>query len=94
MMSDSDKEFFDRADAFLQLANENCTENNLGEVTASLMYASARFNTWVQALGVDSGAELAKGKDKAIAYFLEQYKAMLEENFEDYADGFDEYMKD
>ena len=94
MSAETEQQFFDRADAFLQLANENCTDENLADVTAAFMYAAARFNSWVHARGVNSGEEMAKGKDKAIAYFLDQYKAMLEENFEDYADGFDEYMKD
>jgi hypothetical protein len=93
MTSDVDKEFFERADGYITVANEQAQTANRGKVSASMMFATARFNAWVSASGTESGEELASVKDEALEYFLSEYRKMLEENLDEYIEHFDKYMK-
>ena len=93
MGSDTDKEFFERADAYITLANDQASSVSRGKVSASMMFATARFNAWVSASGTDSAEELASVKDEALQYFLSEYRKMLEENLDEYIENFDKYMK-
>ena len=92
MTSDVDKEFFERADAYITVANEQAQTVNRGKVSASMMFATARFNAWVSASGTETGEELASVKDEALEYFLSEYRKMLEENLDEYIEHFDKYM--
>ena len=92
MKSDDDKEFFERADAYITLANDQATNVSRGKVSASMMFATARFNAWVSASGTDSGEELASVKDEAVEYFVSEYRKMLDENLDEYIEHFDKYM--
>lgn len=92
MKSDEDKEFFERADAYITVANEQAKAVNRGKVSASMMFATARFNAWVSASGTESGEELASVKEEAIEYFVSEYRKMLEENLGEYVEHFDKYM--
>jgi hypothetical protein len=93
-MSDGvDDRFYDRADAHIRLSNEQEKDIDRGKVSASMMYATARFNAWVSACGPESGEELAKAKNEIVEYFVTEYRKMLEENFDDYVRNFEKYMK-
>lgn len=93
-MSDGvDPHFYDRADAHIHLSNDQIDdEATRGKVSASMLYAAARFNAWVSATGFDSDTEMRAAKSETIEYFVGQYRAMLEENFDDYAAHFEKYM--
>lgn len=89
-----DDQFFDRADAHIHLSNSQISEKaGRGKVSASFMYAVARFNAWVSACGWDSAEEMAAAKEETVDYFVAEYRKMLEENVEDYISNFDSYMK-
>ncbi len=92
MTEETDKAFFERADAYITLANEQATNVSRGKVSASMMFATARFNAWVSASGTESGEELASVKEEAIEYFVSEYRKMLEENLGEYVEHFDKYM--
>ena len=63
--------FFERADEFIKHANEFCrpakgqqvkpTEIR-GQVSASMLFATARFNTWVAANNFKDGNEMRDAK--------------------------------
>lgn len=93
-MTDVDKAFFERADAYITVANEQAQSVNRGKVSASMMFATARFNAWVSASGTGSGDELAAVKQEALEYFVTEYRKMLEENLDEYIEHFDKYMSD
>jgi len=93
-MQDPDDDFFNRADAHIHLSNDQITEGiGSGKVSASMMYATARFNSWITACGWHSADELSKAKEEAIEYFVTEYRKMLDENLEDYIDNFESYMR-
>lgn len=95
-----DEQFYQRADEFIALANElaDTTDDaeqftqSAAKVSASLMYANARFDIWLTACGYDKAEDMQANKEQILQYFLEQYKVMLEDNFEEYANNFEEYM--
>ena len=92
MPKNADQAFFDRADAHVHLSNDQLKEIKAGNVSASMMFATARFNAWLCASGFDSGPEMASVRDKNIEYFVDQYREMLKENMDEYISRFDVYM--
>ncbi|MEZ5460355.1 DUF3144 domain-containing protein [Dokdonella sp.] len=93
MAADIDDEFYNRADAVIYLANEQVEKFSPGKVSASCMYATARFNAWVTACGCSSSLEMRAERKEAIEYFTKQDRAMLEENLDDYINKFAGYMQ-
>jgi Protein of unknown function (DUF3144) len=93
MANKADETFFKRADAHIKLSNEQISKDiSHGKVSASMLYAAARFNAWVTATGYTSRTEMAKGRDETLDYFCEQYRKMLEENLDDYIQNYEKYM--
>ncbi len=93
-MKEVDDEFYERADAHIHLSNDQMNEKvTLGKVSASNMYATARFNAWVSACGWASGQEMADAKQETLEYFVAEYRKMLDENLSDYIENFDSYMR-
>jgi hypothetical protein len=93
-MQEVDEEFYNRADAHIDLSNSQITEQlGRGKVSASFMYSVARFNAWVSACGWQSGEEMAAAKDEIVEYFISEYRKMLEENMDDYISNFERYMQ-
>jgi len=92
MTTEADDHFYNRADTHIHIANDQTKKAGRGKVSASLMYATARFNSWVSACNAESGDDLLAGKDEIIEYFVEEYRKMLDENLSDYIKHFDKYM--
>jgi hypothetical protein len=87
-----EQEFWERADKVIALANEQCDECTVGEVSSSLLYATARFNAFNIASSSIDIEELKNDKDEAIRYLTEQYNKMLTENFDDHIENFHDYF--
>ena len=89
-----DTEFYKRADEHIQLSNKQISKDiPLGKVSASMMYSTARFNSWMSAYRFNTGDEMREQKKETIEYFVEEYRKMLIENLDDYIEKFDSYMK-
>ncbi|AVX13360.1 DUF3144 domain-containing protein [Stutzerimonas stutzeri] len=93
-MQNTDDKFYERADAHIQLSNDQISGYVAkGKVSASMMYATARFNSWVSACGWNSAEEMAAAKEETIEYFLTEYRKMLSENMDDYINNFQSYKQ-
>ncbi len=93
-MSQTDDQFYERADAHIDLSNEQMSGNlDKGKVSASMMYATARFNSWVSATGWKSSEEMAASRAETVEYFVGEYRKMLEENMDNYINNFQRYMR-
>ena len=93
-MQNTDDKFYERADAHIQLSNDQISGYVAkGKVSASMMYATARFNSWVSACGWNSAEEMAAAKEETIEYFLTEYRKMLDENMDDYINNFQSYKQ-
>lgn len=88
-----DKDFFKRTDAFIKVANELTKEHEVGKVSASMLYAAARFNAFIVASSAKDKAEADRNKVEAIEYFTNQYRNMLIANMDDYIEKYDDYLK-
>ncbi|VAX01157.1 hypothetical protein MNBD_GAMMA22-2567 [hydrothermal vent metagenome] len=88
-----DDEFFSMADSYIALANKQSKDAIQGKVSATFLYAAARFNTFLVAANASSKKEFEKGRESSIEYFVLEYKKMLEEHFTDYVSNFDTYIR-
>jgi len=88
-----DPHFYDRADEHINLSNDQLDKINPGKVSASMMYATARFNAYMSWIGFTNAEEMAEGREETVKYFVEQYQIMLEENLDDYIRNFDRYKQ-
>lgn len=86
-------EFWERADQIIALANQQCGQSGGHEVATSLLYAAARFNAFLVASKTNDVNKMQQEKDDAIAFFTEQYKRMLTDNFNDYIKNFEQYTQ-
>ena len=90
-MSDvRDKQFWELADSFIQLANTNLNAAKPSKVSASALFAASRFNAFVITVSASSKEQLIAEKEAAIAYFLEQYETMLRENIDEHLARYDQ----
>lgn len=94
--------FFERADQFIKLANEFCRPEKgkpanpaeiRGQVSAAMLFAAARFNTWVSANTFKDGDEMRDAKDQVMAYLVQQFQSMLEDNYDEYCEQFQNYLR-
>ncbi|WP_019673106.1 DUF3144 domain-containing protein [Psychrobacter lutiphocae] len=86
--------FYKRADAIIELANSQLSpQSHSGQVGASLLYAAARYTASVASIGFVKGSDLAKEKEDIIEFYAKQYRQMLSDNLDDYAENFDKYVQ-
>lgn len=90
MQKEADKDFFNRADAHIHLSNDQVKHAAPGQVSASMMFATARFNSWLTALGFESGADMKAHREENIEYFVAEYRKMLEQNMDEYIARYEE----
>ena len=80
--SQQDQQFFEMADAFIELANKYGEQGAVGKVSSALLFAAARYNAFYVA--AVENISLESERDVAMQYFTQQYQKMLNDNFEDY----------
>lgn len=88
-----DAQFWNFADSFIHLANKHVAKAPSTRVSATLLYAAARFNAFVATANSSSKEEFAADKEEVVAYFREQYEKMLRENLADYEANYDKYIR-
>jgi hypothetical protein len=93
MSANPDAAFYKRADEHINLANNQLKNAELGNVSASMMYALARFNACVSASKFQTGEQMAEARKEAIDYFTTEYRKMLEEHLGDYIANFSKYLE-
>lgn len=92
MADEREQEFFDRADEFIHLANEQGEKIQRGQVSASFSYGAARYNVFVSACKASSAEHLKESKQMIIDYFTREYRLALEEKLDEYVRNFDSYF--
>lgn len=93
MSQEADREFYERAQEHLSVANDQLAEVPRGQVGASMLYACARFNAWVSASNRESAMDLKGAYGETIEYFVAQYRKMLVKNLDDFVANFGEYIQ-
>lgn len=94
--------FFDYVDQLIQQANALCSaqvgekinpKERRAQVSAAILFAAARFNTWATANTFKDGQEMQEHKDQVIAYLVQQFQSMLADNYDEYCEQFDSYLR-
>lgn len=88
-----DPTFYQRADDFINLANEHLKNINSNQVSGAMLFACSRFNAYVAASKAENKEQLLESRDDVIQYFLEQYKDMLVANLDEYINNFEYYIE-
>ena len=78
------------ADKVIDLANQQAQRFHKENVSQGLMYGTARFNAFVVASHADDIVAYDEGRDRAIEYFVGQYREMLISNLDDYRSSFED----
>jgi len=91
--TDPDLEFRKMADAFIDVANKQLKGDNREIVGMAILYAAARFNSFVTAAHAPDLTKFDTDRDKAFDFFVGKYREMLNENLDDYRKLYDESMK-
>lgn len=82
--------FVRRADAYINVANEQLQEvEKIGEVSASFLFAAARFNAWMAASEFESAEAMKEEKEKVIEYFISEYRKMLDQHIDEHIQSFE-----
>lgn len=87
---DVDKQFRSVADAFIHLANKQAETVPRENVSMALLYAAARFNSFIVATHAPDQEKFQRDREAASEFFLREYKRMLQENLDDYAKIYNE----
>jgi hypothetical protein len=91
-MGKIDKDFYNRADAHINLSNDQLSDCSMSKVNASMMFSVTRFSSWISAYGFKTQEEFRNSKAETLNQLVQDYKEMLEENLDDYIENFDKYM--
>jgi len=79
-----DKEFYELADAHIALANTRMGKVKPAKVSATMLFAAARFNAFVFSVSAENKAKMLLDKESAIAYFMQEYEKNLRENIDEH----------
>jgi len=90
---DPDLEFRKMADAFIDIANRQIKADNREIVGMAILYAAARFNSFVTAAHAPDSKKFDADRSKALEFFVGKYREMLNENLDDYRKMYDESVK-
>jgi hypothetical protein len=80
-MNQNEKEMYDNADKFIDLANEMSKTISLGQVGVAIRFAAARYSAFEASLLTKN---LAEDKDKQLQFFTDNFTEMLKVNLESY----------
>lgn len=90
---DIDKEFRAMVDSFIRIANEHGEKTARENVSMALLYAAARYNSFIVSTHSPTLEEYESSRQKAFEFFEDQYRKMLNENLDDYRKVYDENFK-
>jgi dienelactone hydrolase len=84
-----DREFRLVVDRFIHLANEQLDTVKREHVSLALLYAAARFNSFIVSTHAPSKEKFEEDRPAAFKFFTGEYHRMLEENLDDYQRVYD-----
>jgi hypothetical protein len=90
--STPDPAFWNRVNALINLSNDQCDTADPSAVGASTLYAATRFNAFIVARATGSPENMKIEKERALEYFTDQFRKMMVENLDDFAENFEKYI--
>ncbi len=80
----NNQEFRQLADSFIEVANKHCDVVDNSRVGSAMLFASARFASFVVASHSRNREQFESEIDHALEFFSSEFKRMLGENLEEY----------
>jgi hypothetical protein len=90
--SQIDPTFPQRVDEHIALCNSQMKTIGRGAVATSTAYAAARFAIWSVAVGTHGAGEFRQMRQQTIDSFVDGFRAMLSDEFDQYAANYDAYQ--
>jgi len=87
-----DPTFGERVDEHIRLSNAQMKTHSRGAVATSTAYAAARFAIWSVAVGTVTAGEFRQMRQQTIDSFVEGFRAMLSDEFDQYAANYETYQ--
>ena len=81
-------EFRQMADSFIDVANKQSDKVDSAQVGSSMIYASARFSSFVVASHSNDLNHFESEIDNAVEFFTSEFKRMLIDNMQEYKSVF------
>lgn len=82
------QEFRKLADSFIEVANKHCDTVDRSLVGSAMLFATARFASFVVASHARDQAHYESEIDNALAFFSDEFKRRLGDNLEEYKSVF------
>ena len=88
-------QIYDLVDAMVELANQ-ATDKSLepGEAHQAMMFAAARYGAFIVAASSESKEDFEQDKLDARNFYMDQFRQLLNENFDDYLANYKTYLGD
>ncbi|RZA04177.1 MAG: DUF3144 domain-containing protein [Moraxellaceae bacterium] len=93
MSNAEEHQFWDLVDSFIEKANGACDEVDPGVVSAALLNAAARFNSFVVASSSIDRKEYIDEIESAQNYLTGRYRDLLRDNLDDYRENYKVYIR-
>ncbi len=86
-------QLYDLVDALVELANQ-ATDQDLdpGEAHQAMMFAAARYGAFIVAASSESKDDFEQDKLDARNFYMDQFRQLLNENFDDYLANYNDYL--
>ncbi len=89
MIEHRDGGYYARANAHIELSNEQMQQALPGQVAASMIHATTRFNAWLIAATSQSAEDFESKRQKAMDAFLSDCRRQFETHFNDHVQNYD-----
>ena len=92
-MSETKQQFWQLVEELINAANQKASDSEPVLVSDALLYAAARYNSYVAAAATASRAEFKAELGEVKVLLMEQFEAMLDANLDDYLDNYKIYLE-
>ncbi|MFL0800093.1 MAG: DUF3144 domain-containing protein [Agarilytica sp.] len=87
-----DQDYWNIVDAFLEKANTETENSDVGMVASALMNAAARYSAFYVAGSSESRKDLKEDKDVLVQDISREFKQRFASNLEDYIENYKIYL--
>ncbi len=82
--------FWTLAEQMLELGNSKAQDIDPGVVSEAMMYASARFATFVMANSSESKEDFIADRSEYFKYLAGRFRDFLDDSFDDYSENYEQ----
>ncbi|ESQ81676.1 hypothetical protein AEAC466_20490 [Asticcacaulis sp. AC466] len=87
-----DPSFFERTNALINVANNQCSGVSADQVSHSFTNASTRFNVWLWSITSKDVEDLKARREQALDLLLQETHDAFARHFDEYVANYDAYV--